>query len=98
MRITNEPRRFTLKTFYRIFIVLAFVIIIVQLFSLQILNGEMYSEISRKNYVRILRINATRGNILDEKLRPIAINRPSINLYFRSFLIQDRQKFYDFVT
>ena len=98
MRIANEPRRFTLKTFYRICIILAFIIIIVQLFSLQILDGEMYSEISRKNYVRILRINATRGNILDEKLRPIAINRPSINLYFKSFLIQDRQKFFDFVT
>ena len=91
-------KKIKLQTIYSIFVISFFAVAIAQLFSHQILNGEKFDEISRRNYVRIRRVNATRGMILDRKLRPIANNRPSVNLYFRPYLIKDRQNFIDFLS
>ncbi|MCL2065397.1 MAG: penicillin-binding protein 2 [Candidatus Cloacimonetes bacterium] len=91
-------KKFTTSTAYNLAVILLFAIIAVQLFSHQIINGSQYEEISRRNYVRIRRVTATRGMILDEKYRPIVINIPSINLYFRPAFIADRQEFIDFLT
>jgi penicillin-binding protein 2 len=91
-------RRFTLKTAYVLVTCILFSLIVGQLFSLQIVNGARFDEISRRNYVRIIRVNALRGEILDEKLRPIVTNRPSVNLYFRPILINDRKSLIEFLT
>ncbi|MCL1827613.1 MAG: penicillin-binding protein 2 [Candidatus Cloacimonetes bacterium] len=84
--------------FYYLALAISFGLILVQLFLLQIINGSKYNEISEKNYIRIRRINPNRGMILDEKLRPLAYNRPSINLYFTPYLINDRQSFLTFIS
>ncbi|HPM01606.1 MAG TPA: penicillin-binding protein 2 [Candidatus Cloacimonadota bacterium] len=83
---------------YRIILGIIFLVLLIVLFTLQIIKGERYKEIAERNYVRIRRINAARGVIYDEKLNPIAVNNPSINLYFRPFLIKDKEKMADFVA
>ncbi len=79
------------ENIYRLFVVCFFLIALSRLFFIQVIEGQKYEEISRKNYVRIKRVNASRGMILDEKLRPIVDNVPSVNLYFRPFMIKDRK-------
>ena len=90
--------RFNLKTAYYLAVLVFFAIIAAQLVSHQIINGEQYEEISRRNYVRIRRVNATRGMILDEKMRPIVYNVPAVNLYFRIAFVNDRQALISFLT
>ena len=97
-KIAMIKKKFSLKHAYNLIAVILFGVIVAQLFTLQIINGEGYEEISRRNYVRIRRVSATRGMILDEKFRPIVTNVPSINLYFRPAFISDRQAFIDFLT
>jgi penicillin-binding protein 2 len=87
-----------LKITYYFAVIIIFSVIIVQLYSEQIIRGEMYDEIARRNYVRIARITAPRGMILDEKMRPIVENRPSVNLYFIPNMVTDRNRFIEFVT
>ena len=87
-----------LNKIYNLLIIAFFLILVAQLFSHQIINGATHEEIARRNFVRIRRIEAKRGMILDERLRPIVTNRPSINLYFRPNLIRDRQAFFDLLT
>jgi len=84
--------------FYYIIIFSFITIAIIQLFIHQIINGKKYEEISRKNYIRIKRINPARGMILDEKLRPLASNTSSINLYITPFLIDKRENLINFLV
>lgn len=91
-------KRNNITGLYRFIVISFFVIVIVQLFNLQVRNGAVFEEISRKNYVRIRRINASRGMILDEKLRPIVNNVPAVNLYFRPYLIKDRRALISFLS
>ena len=93
-----SKKKFTKKHAYYVVVVLLFSVIAFQLASLQIINGAQYEEISLRNYVRIRRVPATRGMILDEKFRPIVTNVPSINLYFRPAFINNRQNFIEFLT
>jgi len=83
---------------YLLVIMGCFSVILVQLFLHQVVHGAIHNEISRRNYVRIVRVNPLRGMILDERLRPIVANRPAVNLYFKPFLVNDKQSFIQFVT
>ncbi|MCB5250897.1 MAG: penicillin-binding protein 2 [Candidatus Cloacimonadales bacterium] len=83
---------------YRIILGAIFVVLAYALFSLQIVKGSQYKEIAERNYVRIKSLEAARGVIYDEKLNPIAVNNPSINLYYKPFLIKDKEKMADFVS
>ncbi len=56
-------------------------ILSISLFYMQLIKGDYYKEIGEKNYVRIKRITPTRGEIYDQRYLPIAVNKPSINLY-----------------
>jgi penicillin-binding protein 2 len=61
-----------------------FLVLIVSLFRLQVIKGEHYKRVAESNFVRIRRIIATRGEIYDQKYRPIVQNVPSHNLYLTS--------------
>jgi penicillin-binding protein 2 len=63
-----------------ILILLIFLAFIVRLFQLQIIMGEVFAEESDKNSVRLVRLEAPRGDILDREGRMIATTRPAFGL------------------
>lgn len=63
-----------------IVILLVFLAFIVRLFQLQIIMGEVFAEESDKNSVRLVRLEAPRGDILDREGRMIATTRPAFGL------------------
>ena len=67
-----------------------FLVIIFRLFHLQIIKGEYYQEISRKNFIREAIIPSPRGLILDRNGKQIAYSRPVVNLYIKN---ADKSKF-----
>jgi penicillin-binding protein 2 len=61
-------------------ILLVFCAFGVRLFQLQIIMGEVFAEESDKNSVRLVRLEAPRGDILDREGRVIATTRPAFGL------------------
>jgi penicillin-binding protein 2 len=59
----------------------AFLILIGRLWYLQILRGEEFEKFSVNNRIRITKIPAPRGRILDRRGREIVANRPSFDVY-----------------
>ncbi|MGH7885609.1 MAG: penicillin-binding protein 2, partial [Thermodesulfobacteriota bacterium] len=57
-----------------------FLIFFGRIFYLQILRGEEYERFSAENSIRLLKVPAPRGRILDRNGKEIVINRPSFNL------------------
>lgn len=53
-----------------------------RLFQVQIVEGDEYASISNGQYSRNMTISASRGEILDRYLRPIAVNRTSLSVVF----------------
>jgi penicillin-binding protein 2 len=64
-----------------IILVQAFLILIGRLWYLQILRGEEFEKFSLSNHIRITKIPAPRGRILDRRGREIVANRPSFDVY-----------------
>jgi len=60
---------------------LAFGIMVLRLWQLQVVRGEEYFRQTRRNVVNKRMIASIRGKILDRNLEPIADNRPAFNLY-----------------
>jgi penicillin-binding protein 2 len=76
----------------RVFAIVAAVLLsllIGSLFRLQVVKGAHYQRVAESNFVRIRRIFATRGEIYDQKYRPIVQNVPSHNLYLISGKIRN---------
>lgn len=76
----------------RVFAIVAAVLLsllIGSLFRLQVVKGAHYQRVAESNFVRIRRIFATRGEIYDQKYRPIVQNIPSHNLYLISGKIRN---------
>lgn len=74
----QEKRKNTEKNRYRViyaFIILVTVLVLYRLFSLQIINGEDYREISDSRLARSIPVKAPRGEILDRYGRPLVKNR-----------------------
>jgi penicillin-binding protein 2 len=63
-----------------IVILLVFAGFVVRLFQLQIIMGEVFAEESKKNSVRLVRLEAPRGDILDREGRTIATTRPAFGV------------------
>ena len=63
-----------------LFVILAFSIILIKLWYLQILQGDKFRELSENNRIRILRIRAARGIIYDRNRNILVKNRPSFNV------------------
>jgi len=61
-------------------IVLVFGVFVVRLFQLQILEGEELRGIARGNAVRLVRLEAPRGDILDREGRVLATTRPAFGV------------------
>lgn len=70
---SNTQRNRYFVIYFFIFIVAA--LILYRLFSLQILNGETYREISDSRLARSIPVKAARGEILDRYGRPLVKNR-----------------------
>ncbi len=58
----------------------AFVVITAKLFHLQIIKYSYYKELSEKNRIRVLTVEAPRGTIYDRNNIPLVINKPSFTL------------------
>ena len=63
----------------RLFVTVAFLILALNLFRMQILKGAYYRSLSEKNRIRILYLEGPRGRILDRNGEPLASNRLSFN-------------------
>lgn len=64
------------------FILSMSVIIICRLFYLQVIQQHLLYLQSQKNFLRIEKIKAPRGNILDQQGQLLATNRPAADLYW----------------
>ncbi len=61
-------------------VVLAFGVIVVRLFQLQVLQGQDYADMAHENIVRRASIATTRGVILDSQGKVLASSRPAYNV------------------
>lgn len=64
--------------FYLLF--LSFGLLLVKLFHIQILKYNYYKELSEKNRIRVLTMEASRGNIFDRNMVPLVVSKPSFTL------------------
>lgn len=90
--------KLTFKRILYIIITAIFIIIYISLFKLQVIEGKNYEQIATKNIVRIKTIPPVRGEIFDEQFRPIAVNKPSFNLYLTPGLIKDKILVSEFIS
>lgn len=72
--------KLTLSQILKLILILAFSILIIFLAKLQIVEGNIYSEYAKNNYVKKSRLEANRGEIFDRSGVPIAQNYPAIHL------------------
>ncbi|CZE49263.1 penicillin-binding protein 2 [Campylobacter geochelonis] len=70
-------------------VVLVWIVLLVRIYYLSIKSNEYYAEIAEDNVVRTKLIAPTRGQILDSKGRPIAINRLGFSISLAPHLKQD---------
>ena len=68
---------------------IAFLVLVSKLWYLQVLKGDEYEEFSLDNRIRIERVPAPRGRILDRFGRELVVNRPSFDVYVLPDEIQD---------
>jgi penicillin-binding protein 2 len=60
---------------------IAFLGLVSRLWFLQVLKGDEFEAFSRDNRIRIERVPASRGRILDRYGRELVVNRPSFDVY-----------------
>jgi penicillin-binding protein 2 len=80
----NTQRMEDFKGIYKylvVFIGLAFFLIFVRLWSLQVIKGSELRQLSENNRIRLRENPADRGMLLDRKGRILAHNRPSFEVY-----------------
>jgi len=73
---------------FRVVVILAFGLLVLRFWQLQIARGTEYQQQARANHVRPIPESAPRGLVLDRQGRIIAENRPSFNLTLR----EDREE------
>ncbi|MCK5322830.1 MAG: penicillin-binding protein 2 [Desulfobulbaceae bacterium] len=66
--------------FFTLVFIVFIAILVARLWYLQIHRGEEYSRLSENNRIRMQKIAAPRGNILDRQGRVIVTNRPCFNI------------------
>lgn len=71
--------------YFLAFLAMAFLLIFVRLWSLQVIKGAEYRRMSENNRIRLLETPADRGMLLDRKGRVLAHNRPS----FQALLVPE---------
>ncbi|MCZ6469308.1 MAG: penicillin-binding protein 2, partial [Candidatus Dadabacteria bacterium] len=60
---------------------LAFLVLVSRLWYLQVLKGDEFAEFSLENHIRVERIPAPRGRILDRYGKELVVNRTSFDVY-----------------
>jgi penicillin-binding protein 2 len=77
----REPERFRPRHQYFVFAaVVIFVLLFVRLWYLQVIKEQEFQLLSENNRIRLIKIPAVRGMILDRTGRVLADNRPSFNI------------------
>ncbi|MFH1800556.1 MAG: penicillin-binding protein 2 [Candidatus Omnitrophota bacterium] len=71
---------FTRFHFFQTFVFILMIFLGLGLFQTQVLRGSYYYELSKRNRVRLIPLEAPRGRVLDQKERLLAANRPSYNV------------------
>ncbi len=69
----------SIKIIWKIYVV-ALLVLLVQAVNLQIIRGSEYTEISKRNYTRILAVKAPRGIVYDRDMTQIVFNVPTFDL------------------
>ena len=64
-----------------VFVGLAFFLIFIRLWYLQVIKGSEFRRLSENNCIRLRENPADRGMLLDRKGRILAHNRPSFEVY-----------------
>jgi len=64
-----------------LFVLMAFAILFLRLFHLQVIKGKAFRQLSESNSIRMQSIDPPRGLIYDRKGELMVENRPSFNLY-----------------
>ncbi|HPT70923.1 MAG TPA: penicillin-binding protein 2 [Candidatus Cloacimonadota bacterium] len=82
---------------FKIILAVLFLFLISSLFELQIIKGNYYHQIAERNFVRLNRIPATRGEIYDRNYKPVVINIPSLNLYLTPAKIKNVKSLMQFL-
>ncbi len=80
----NTQRMEALRGRYRYFVAfsaMAFSVILLSLWYLQVIKGSDFRQMSTNNCIRIREDPAARGMILDRKGQLLALNRPSFEVY-----------------
>ncbi len=82
MRYESEPRHQARRReqIFTIAVASIFGLLILQLFSLQVLQGDRYRDLSEENRIRVEVLTAPRGEIRDRKGRLLADNVPSFTV------------------
>jgi penicillin-binding protein 2 len=78
-----------------IFIVVAFSILLLKIVYLQLVEGEKFRNLSENNWIRIKRVAALRGMILDRKGEILVDNRPSFVLSIIPEDVKDLDKTFE---
>src|SRR3990170_1031335 len=79
----NTQRMEDFKERYKYFVLfagIAFLLLIITLWYLQVIRGSEYRRLSENNRIRIRENPADRGMLLDRKGRVLAHNRPSFEV------------------
>src|SRR4030067_3109085 len=80
----NTQRMEDFKGIYKylvVFVGLAFFLIFIRLWSLQVIKGSDLRRLSENNCIRLRENPADRGMLFDQKGRILAHNRPSYEVY-----------------
>ena len=81
------------RAYFLIFVFIIFSLILLgRLAYLQILKGEYYYKKSEKNHLKVVVLNAPRGNIYDRNGILLAYDKPSYNLYTFPYITKKRLK------
>ena len=89
----NQDR---LKVFF-VLIFLCVCVLLGRLMWLQIKLGDYYREVARNNSFVKKIVPPQRGMIYDRRFRPLALNRPSINLYIHPDKVDKLARYTDFL-
>lgn len=73
-------------------VIAVFFALVLRLFQLQVIEAPKYRELSEKNRLRFIAVDAPRGRVFDSKGRVMATNRPSFELVLTRADIKDPEK------
>ena len=71
---------FTRFHFFQVFVFALLTILGFGLFHVQVLRGSYFYELSKRNHIRLIPLEAPRGRVLDPKNRLLATNRAAYNV------------------